>query len=178
MHRHQYKGRKLSRKTAQRKALMRNLASQIILHEKIETTLPKAKEVRPILEKLITKAKIDSVANRRHVAKYLSNRDKSLRKLFVELGPLYRDRKGGYLRIVRLSNREGDNAEMAQVQLIDTDKLTKEEIKNKPSQEKVEKSKAPAFKKKNQGKMTPKNRDTKIKKGKPTSRKKSGVKDQ
>ncbi len=176
MHRHQYKGRKLSRKTAQRKALMRNLASQIILHEKIETTLPKAKEVRPILERLITKAKVDSVANRRHVAKYLSNRDKSLGKLFVELGPLYKNRQGGYLRIVRLGNREGDNAEMAQIQLIDTDKLTKKEIKKKSSQEKTGKSKDSVFKKKNRGKVTPEKRGTKTKKETSTSRKVSGNK--
>lgn len=128
MHRHQYKGRKLGRETAQRKTLMRGLASQIILYEKITTTLPKAKEVRPVIEKLITRAKVDSVANRRQVAKFLSNKDKALEKLFVELGPLYKNRNGGYTRIVKLGNRPGDNAPIAQIQLLDTGKLTKKAV--------------------------------------------------
>jgi len=138
MHRHQYTGRKLGRKSAPRKALMRNLASQIILHEKITTTLPKAKEVRPILEKLITRAKKDTVTNRRLVAKYLSNNDKSLVKLFEQLGPLYAGRNGGYLRIVKTVNRKGDNAPMAIIQLLDTDKLTAKELKVKSEKPKVD----------------------------------------
>lgn len=142
MHRHQYTGRKLGRKAAPRKALLRNLASQIILHESITTTLPKAKEVRPILEKLITRAKKDSVTNRRLVAKYLSNNDKSLEKLFEQIGPLYANRNGGYLRIIKTANRKGDNAEMAIIQLLDTDKLTKKEVekatKKKPATAKDE----------------------------------------
>lgn len=141
MHRHQYKGRKLGRKTAPRKALLRNLASQIVLHEQVKTTLPKAKEVRPILEKLITKAKKDTFVNRRLVAKFLSNNDKSLAKLFEQLGPLYKDRNGGYLRIVKIANRKGDNAEMAIIQLLDTDKLTKKEVEaNKKDKDKTVKS--------------------------------------
>jgi large subunit ribosomal protein L17 len=128
MHRHQFSGRKLGRKTAPRKALMRNLASQIILHESITTTLPKAKEVRPILEKLITRAKKDTVTNRRLVAKYLSNNDKSVAKLFEQIGPLYTTRNGGYLRIIKTLNRKGDNAPMAIIQLLDTDKLAKKEV--------------------------------------------------
>lgn len=150
MHRHQYKGRKFGREAAQRKALMRNLAAQIILHEKITTTLPKAKEVRPILEKLITRAKTDSVANRRQVARYLSNNDKSLEKLFVELGPLYKERNGGYLRIIKVGNRKGDNAEIAQIQLLDTEKLTKKEVAKK------EKSKTKTDSKEKEVKKTPK----------------------
>lgn len=131
MHRHQYKGRKLGRKTAPRKALFRNLSSQLILHESITTTLPKAKEIRPIIEKLITRAKNDTVANRRIVAKFLSNKDKALEKLFVELGPLYKERNGGYTRIVKMGNRAGDNAEMAQIQLLDTEKLTRVKLEKK-----------------------------------------------
>jgi large subunit ribosomal protein L17 len=130
MHRHQYTGRKLGRKAAPRKALLRNLASQIILHEQVTTTLPKAKEVRPILEKLITRAKKDSFVNRRLVAKFLSNKDKSVAKLFEELGPLYADRNGGYLRIIKTANRKGDNADMAVIQLLDTDKLTRKEVES------------------------------------------------
>lgn len=134
MHRHQYRGRKLGREAAQRKTLMRGLASQIILYEKITTTLPKAKEVRPVIEKLITRAKIDSVANRRQVAKFLSNKDKALEKLFVELGPLYKNRNGGYTRIVKLGNRVGDNAPIAQIQLLDTEKLTKKAVEKASKQ--------------------------------------------
>jgi large subunit ribosomal protein L17 len=138
MHRHQYKGRKLGRAAAPRKALMRNLASQIILHESITTTLPKAKEVRPILEKLITRAKKDTVVNRRLVAKYLSNNDKSVQKLFEQIGPLYVGRDGGYLRIIKTTNRKGDNAPMAIIQLLDTDKLTAKEIEVKSKKSKVD----------------------------------------
>ncbi len=128
MHRHQYNGRKLGRKAAPRKALLRNLTAQVILHEQITTTLAKAKEVRPIVEKLITRAKNDTVANRRLAAKFLSQNDKSLEKLFEQLGPLYKERQGGYLRIVKTNNRLGDNAPMAIIQLLDTDKLTKKEV--------------------------------------------------
>lgn len=140
MHRHQYKGRKLSRETAHRKALLRNLASQVILYEKINTTLPKAKELRPVLEKIITRAKNDSVTNRRVVAKFLSNKDNSLKKLFEELGPLYKDRNGGYVRIVKTGNRKGDNAPMAQIQLLDTEKLTKKEADKKSNKKDSESS--------------------------------------
>lgn len=143
MHRHQYKGRKLGRESAHRKALMRNLASQVILHEKITTTLPKAKEVRPIIEKLITRSKIDSVTNRRVAAKFLSNNDNSLRKLFEQIGPLYKDRNGGYLRIVKLGNRRGDNAEMAQIQLLDTDKLTKKAVESKEEKTEIKAKSSP-----------------------------------
>lgn len=129
MHRHfGYKGRKLSRKAGPRKALLRGLASQVILHEEITTTLEKAKEIRPIVEKLITKAKKGTMTDQRTAGKFLSNNDKALDKLFRELGPLYKERAGGYLRILRLGARKGDSAEMARVSLLDTEKLTKKEI--------------------------------------------------
>lgn len=131
MHRRNYKGRKLSRKSGPRKQLQRSLSSQIILYEKITTTLTKAKEIKPIVEKLITKAKVDSVASRRQVAKFLSNNDKALEKLFVELGPLYKERKGGYLRIIKIGNRPGDNTPMAIIELLDTEKLTKKAAEKK-----------------------------------------------
>lgn len=131
MHRHQYKGRKLSRETGPRKALVRNLISQVILYEKIKTTEAKAKEIRPTLEKLITKAKKGTLADRRNAARVLSNNDKALEKLFSELGPLYKDRNGGYVRIIKLPNRVGDNAKMAQIELLDTEKLTKKEMEKK-----------------------------------------------
>lgn len=143
MHRRSFKGRKLSREAGPRKAMLKNLASQVILHEKITTTLEKAKEIRPIVEKLITKAKKGTIADRRIAGAFLSNNDRSLEKLFVDLGPLYKDRNGGYTRIVKLGNRKGDNAKMAQIQLLDTEKLTKKEIeaaKAKKEVKKVEKT--------------------------------------
>lgn len=141
MHRHQYKGRKLSREKAHRKSLMRNLASQVILHEKITTTLPKAKEVRPIIEKLITRSKLDSVANRREVAKFLSNDPNSVKKLFQDLGPLYKDRNGGYIRIVKTGNRKGDNAEIAEIQLLDVEKLNEKAVKEELDSKEAKKPK-------------------------------------
>lgn len=139
MHRHQYTGRKLTREAGPRKALLRNLVSQVILYEKIKTTVEKAKEIRPILEKLITKAKKGTLADRRTVAKFLSNKDKAIAKLFDELGPLYKERKGGYTRIIKLPNRVGDNAKMAQIELLDTEKLTKKAME-KPKKEKAVKA--------------------------------------
>lgn len=128
MHRHAYKGRKFSRTAGPRKALLKNLAAQVILHEKVTTTLEKAKEVQPVVEKLITRAKSGTIADRRVVSRILSLRDKSAEKLFAEIGPLYKDRKGGYTRIVKLGNRVGDNAKIAQIQLLDTEKLTKKAV--------------------------------------------------
>jgi large subunit ribosomal protein L17 len=129
MHRHQYSGRKFSREAGPRKALFRNLVSQVILHETVTTTLEKAKEIRPILEKLITRAKSGTLSDRRVVEKFLSFNDKSAEKLFSELGELYKDRQGGYTRILKLPNRVGDNAKMAMISLLDTEKLTKKAIK-------------------------------------------------
>lgn len=151
MHRHAYNGRKFSREAGPRKALLKNLASQVILYEKVTTTLEKAKEIRPVVEKLITKAKKGTLADRRNAGKVLSNNDKALEKLFVELGPLYKDRNGGYTRIIKLDNRVGDNAKMAQISLLDTEKLTKKELE-KPKKAvakeapKKEATKAPAKK--------------------------------
>lgn len=125
MHRHAYKGRKLSRKSGPRKALVRGLVSQIILHEKVTTTLEKAKEVQPVVEKIITRAKSGTLHDRRMAAKWLSSADMALEKLFEELGPLYKERNGGYTRIIKLENRKGDNARMSVIELLDVEKLTK-----------------------------------------------------
>ncbi|MDD3480822.1 MAG: 50S ribosomal protein L17 [Patescibacteria group bacterium] len=159
MHRRSYKGRKLSRKAHLRKSAMRSLTSQIILYEKVTTTITKAKEVRPIIEKFVTKAKVDSVARRRDVAKFLSANDKALEKLFVELGPLYKERKGGYTRITRIGARPGDNTEMAVISLLDTEKLTKKEI-TKEKEKKAEKKEKKETKAPKKGAKT----DTKTKK--------------
>ena len=94
------------------------MANSLFLHEVIKTTLPKAKELRRVVEPLITRAKSDSVANRRHVFSKLRD-DAMVAKLFTELGPFYKDRPGGYIRILKAGFRTGDKAPMAVVQLVD-----------------------------------------------------------
>jgi large subunit ribosomal protein L17 len=116
--RHQLSGRQLSRNSAHRHALMRNMAASLLRHETIRTTLPKAKELRRVVEPLITLAKSDSMASRRRAFAQL--RDEQLvEKLFAELGPRYQARPGGYTRILRMLPRAGDAAPMALMQLVD-----------------------------------------------------------
>lgn len=116
--RHQKSGRTLGRKSSHRKAMYRNMAVSLIQHETIRTTLPKAKELRRVVEPLITMAKEDGVARRRLAFNRL--RDKaSVGKLFNELGPRFKARPGGYLRILKAGYRAGDSAPMALVQLLD-----------------------------------------------------------
>jgi len=116
--RHQKSGRKLNRTSSHREAMFKNMASSLIKHELIRTTLPKAKELRRVAEPLITLAKTDGVANRRLAFARLRDKQ-AVGKLFVELGPRYRERPGGYLRILKCGFRAGDNAPMAYVELID-----------------------------------------------------------
>ena len=116
--RHQMSGRKLNRTTSHREAMFRNMASSLIKHELIRTTLPKAKELRRVAEPLITLAKVDGVANRRLAFSRMRDKE-AVGKLFVELGPRYRERAGGYLRILKCGFRVGDNAPMAYVELVD-----------------------------------------------------------
>jgi large subunit ribosomal protein L17 len=116
--RHKVAGRRLGRTTSHRKATMQNMAVSLIQHELIRTTVPKAKELRRVAEPLITRAKEDSVANRRIVFNRLRDRD-AVQKLFNELGPRYTKRPGGYLRILRCGFRPGDSAPMAYVELVD-----------------------------------------------------------
>jgi len=116
--RHQKSGRRLGRNSSHRKAMYRNMASSLIMHETIRTTVPKAKELRRVVEPMITLAKEDSVANRRLAFSRL--RDKAtVGKLFRELGPRFKSRPGGYLRILKMGHRPGDAAPMALVQLLD-----------------------------------------------------------
>jgi large subunit ribosomal protein L17 len=118
-------GRAFSRTSSHRQAMFKNMASSLFKHELIKTTLPKAKELRRVAEPLITLAKADSVANRRLAFARL--RDKvAVGKLFVELGPRYRERKGGYLRILKCGTRDGDNAPMAYVELVDRPRVETE----------------------------------------------------
>jgi large subunit ribosomal protein L17 len=116
--RHGNSGRKLNRTSSHRKALFKNLMIALFQNELIKTTLPKAKELRRFAEPMITLAKTDGVANRRLAFSRLRDKQ-AVGKLFVELGPRYRARPGGYLRILKCGFRPGDNAPMAYVELID-----------------------------------------------------------
>jgi len=116
--RHRKSGRKLGRNSSHRKAMFRNMATSLVQHETIKTTLPKAKELRRVVEPLITLAKEDGVANRRLAFDRL--RDKAaVGKLFTDLGPRFKERPGGYIRILKMGPRAGDAAPMALVQLVD-----------------------------------------------------------
>ena len=134
--RHRKSGRQLNRNSSHRKAMFQNMANSLFLHEVIKTTLPKAKELRGVVEPLITKAKSDSVANRRHVFSKLRD-DAMVAKLFTELGPFYKDRPGGYIRILKAGFRTGDKAPMAIVQLVDfeSDEQTITEVPQEETQE-------------------------------------------
>ncbi len=116
--RHQLSGRQLSRNSAHRHALMRNMATSLLRHETIRTTLPKAKELRRVVEPLITLAKSDSPTSRRRAFDRLRDVE-VVEKLFVELGPRYQTRPGGYTRILRMFPRPGDSAPMALMELVD-----------------------------------------------------------
>lgn len=116
--RHRHSGRRLNRNSSHRKAMFRNMTSSLLEHELIKTTLPKAKELRGFAEPLITLAKRDSVANRRLAFDRLRNKA-SVGKLFTELGPRYKERPGGYIRILKCGYRPGDRAPMAYVELVD-----------------------------------------------------------
>ena len=116
--RHQKSGRKLNRTSSHREAMFKNMTASLIKHELIRTTLPKAKELRRVAEPLITLAKTDGVANRRLAFSRLRDKQ-AVGKLFVELGPRYQARPGGYLRILKCGFRPGDHAPMAYVELVD-----------------------------------------------------------
>lgn len=127
---HRIKGRKLSRNSAHRKALFRNLSISLLQHELIKTTLPKAKEIRPFVEKIITLAKKDSLANRRLAASILGNQT-IVEKLFKEIGPRVASRNGGYTRILKFGFRTGDKAPMAVMELVDRVSAESQEIAKK-----------------------------------------------
>lgn len=116
--RHRKSGRKFNMNSSHRKALFSNMVSSLFKHELIKTTLPKAKELRSYAEPLITLSKEDSVAKRRLAFARLRDRD-TVTKLFNELGPRYKNRAGGYLRIMKCGFRPGDDAPMAYVELVD-----------------------------------------------------------
>ncbi len=125
--RHRQSNRKLNRTTSHRLAMFRNMANSLFKHEAIKTTLPKAKELRRIAEPLITLSKTPSLANRRLAFARLRDRDMVV-KLFDELGPRYQARNGGYLRILKWGFRQGDNAPMALVELVDRPEIDLETV--------------------------------------------------
>lgn len=116
--RHRKSGRQLNRNSSHRQAMFRNMTSSLVEHEIIKTTLPKAKELRRVVEPLITLAKSDSVANRRLAFARIRDKD-TVKKLFSDLGPRFATRPGGYVRILKCGFRDGDNAPMAYIELVD-----------------------------------------------------------
>ena len=118
MHRHGYKGRKFGRERDQRRALIKGLATSLVQYESIETTLPKAKELAPYIEKLITKAKKGGLHNRRQVMSGLSTKE-AADKLMDEIAPKLVGRTSGHVRVTRTRFRVGDNAEMAMIEFVD-----------------------------------------------------------
>lgn len=124
--RHQLSGRQLSRNAPHRHAMLRNMAASLLRHETIRTTLPKAKELRRVVEPLITLGKEDSDANRRRAFSQLRDAEVVV-KLFENLGPRFKTRPGGYTRILRMENRPGDAAPMALMQLLDQPEPATEE---------------------------------------------------
>ncbi|TAK89659.1 50S ribosomal protein L17 [Patescibacteria group bacterium] len=143
MHRHGYKGRKLQRAAGPRRALVRGQITSLVLHEQITTTVAKAKEIAPQFEKLVTKAKKGDLHNRRLIRAVLLT-DKATTKLVEEIAPAFKNREGGYTRIVKLGNRLGDNAPMAAVMLTDKPQRVAEKPKAKPATKKPAAKKAEA----------------------------------
>lgn len=125
--RHRKSGRQLNRNSTHRKAMFRNMTCSLLRHELIKTTLPKAKELRRVAEPILTMGKIDSVAKRRLAFDRLRD-DEVVGKLFNELGPRYKERAGGYLRILKCGYRVGDKAVMAYVELVDRPDLPEEAV--------------------------------------------------
>jgi large subunit ribosomal protein L17 len=125
--RHRVSNRKLNRTSSHRAAMLRNMANSLLKHEVIKTTLPKAKELRKVAEPLITLSKKATLANRRLAFDRLRDREIVV-KLFDELGPRYQSRNGGYLRILKCGFRDGDNAPMAFVELVDRPDIATEAV--------------------------------------------------
>src|ERR1700712_943562 len=130
--RHAMRHRKLGRTSSHREALFRNQLQSLVDHEKIVTTLPKAKELRPIAEKLITRGKHGTLHDRRWVLRWVLSRD-LVKKVFDEIAPRFHERPGGYLRIVKLGPRQGDGAEMAVIELVERESAAPAEAAPKDS---------------------------------------------
>jgi large subunit ribosomal protein L17 len=141
--RHRKKGKKLGRNTKQRKALFKNLIQALIFHEQIKTTESKAKAVKRLMDKLITKAKVGSLHARRQILAFLPSK-KAANKLVDEIAPRFKKRSSGFTRFFRIGRRKGDNTSMVQIELIE-----KKEIKDDKSDKKNRKDKKSASKQKN-----------------------------
>ena len=135
--RHARTGKKLGRDSAHRRALYANLASELIEHERIRTTVTKAKAVKPIAEQMITLGRRGDIHARRQAVAFLGSKD-IVHKLFAELGPRYAERPGGYSRIVRLGPRPGDSAEMVYLELVDAPLVFKTRLQDLPEDEAAE----------------------------------------
>lgn len=122
--RHAHGYRKLGRETSHRRALLRGLCTDLIMHERLRTTLPKAKALRSVVEKCVTRGKTDTVAARRQVRKVLVGAE-AIKKLFTDVSPRFKERGGGYTRIYRIGARQGDKARMALIEFIDYDVSSK-----------------------------------------------------
>ena len=126
--RHRVKGKKLSRDSAQRKALLRNLVTSFLEKERIRTTLAKAKATRPVAEKMITLGKTDTLQSRRQALRFIYKKE-VVKKLFDDIGPRFSERPGGYTRIIKIGPRPGDGAEMALLEMVGTEFKKKEKKK-------------------------------------------------
>jgi large subunit ribosomal protein L17 len=166
MSRHANTGRKLSRNTSHRKALLDNLVRAVILSESIRTTTPKAKETRRLVERVITKARENTLAARRIVHKTVRDQA-ALAKLFETIGPRFKERPGGYTRIVHIDNRAGDNARMSILELVE--KSEKAEPEKKPAEEKKAKGEQGAAKEKPAKEKPAKEKKSKEKEQEPKS---------
>ena len=123
--RHRHGLRKLNRTSSHRLAMLRNMSVSLLKHEAIKTTLPKAKELRRVVEPIITLGKVDNLSNKRLAFNRLRDRDIVV-KLFAEIGPRFANRNGGYLRILKMGFRQGDNAPMAYVELLDRPEVSED----------------------------------------------------
>ena len=140
--RHNISGRKLNRKTSHRLSLLKNLSKSLIIHEQIETTLPKAKDLRPFVEKILTIGKTNTLAAKRKVYSYLGDK-KLVEKVFNVLGKRYQKRNGGYVRILKSGFRYGDSAPKAIIELVERDvnvKGLEDKLREKNSKKETENS--------------------------------------
>lgn len=164
---HRVSHKKLSRDTNARRALLKNLATSLVLHERITTTTAKAKTIRPVIEKLVTKAKVDSHITRRYLTTKL-DKDSAVKKMLELIGPTFKERPGGYTRIVKLAPRAGDNADLSLIEFVENISLVaaKKKLAQKP-QVKAKKETAKKDDKKGAIKATStKGKDTKLAKTK------------
>ena len=155
MSRHANAGRKLSRNTSHRKALLDNLVRAVILQESITTTAPKAKEARKLVERVITKAKANTLAARRIVHRKVRDQE-ALAKLFDDLGPRFKARPGGYTRLIHTTRRVGDNAPMAILELVQKAAKGESEAKASPEKSEEKKTASPSGDQGSGGKKPPK----------------------